>query len=221
MLKIKKQEIAIGIAQAFGFGMFCLAGEYFLRDVTLTPFFSLCFLMWMATQRKSALVFFSACVLLGFVIVSLKEQTLGNTILRIGSFCVGSGLAIAYSQARQRSLQALETARSIVQSLPMPIVASDCTGAIVAVSDKLMKLLSDEFYPVVGHSFPDVFMRNLPPGVAMRRFFDMFQSNASFPEGLHLGQGGKMEIPAKFQITGFGQDRLLIACVTSHSLSQE
>jgi len=212
-MKMKKQKISIGIAQAVGFGVFCLAAEYFFKDVTLTPFFGLCFLIWTAARRSSAMVFFSACVLLGFVILSLNEQTWGNTILRIGSFCVGSGLAIAYSQARQRSAHALATARSIVQSLPMPIVATDFTGAIVSVSDNLMKLVSEDFYPVVGHSFPDVFMRNLPPGAAMRKFFDMFQSNASFPEGLYLGPGGTVVLPAKFQITGFGRDRLLITYV--------
>jgi hypothetical protein len=217
-MKMKKQEIAIGISQAFGFGVFCLAAEYFLMDVTLTPFFSLCFLMWTATRRSSAMVFFSACVLLGFVILSLREQTWGNTILRIGSFCVGSSLAIAYSQARQRSLHALATARSIIQSLPMPIVAADSTGTIVSVSDNLMKLVFADFYPVVGHSFPDVFMKNLPPGEAMRQFFNMFQSKAHFPEGLYLGPGGKVLLPAKFQITGFGQDRLLIACVAGESV---
>ena len=47
----------------------------------------------------------------------------------------------------------------------------------------------------------------------MRKFFDMFQSNASFPEGLYLGPGGTVVLPAKFQITGFGQDRLLITYV--------
>ena len=215
---MKKQEISIGIAQSFAFGMLCLALEYFLMDVTLTPFFSLCFLMWTAIRGRSGMVILSACVLLGFVILSLNEQTWGNTILRIGSFCVGSGLAIAYSQARQRSAHALATARSIVQSLPMPIVATDFTGAIVSVSDNLMRLVSEEFYPVVGHSFPDVFMRNLPPGAAMRKFFDMFQSNASFPEALYLGPGGTVVLPAKFQITGFGRDRLLIACVPSESV---
>ena len=217
-MKIKKQEIGICIAQAFGFGMLCLVLEHFLMDVTLTPFFSLCFLMWTATRRRSSMVFFSACVLLGFVILSLREQTWGNTILRIGSFCVGSGLAIAYSQARQRSLHALATARSIIQSIPMPIVAADSTGTIVSVSDNLMKLVFADFYPVVGHSFPDVFMKNLPPGEAMRQFFDMFQSNAPFPEGLYLGPGGTVVLPAKFQITGFGRDRLLIACVPGESM---
>ena len=215
---MKKQEIAIGIAQAFAFGMLCLALEYFLMDVTLTPFFRLCFLMWTAIRGRSGMVILSACVLLGFVILSLNEQTWGNTILRIGSFCVGSGLAIAYSQARQRSLYALATARSIIQSLPMPIVATDSTGTVVSVSDNLMKLVFEDFYPVVGHSFPDVFMKNLPPGAAMRQFFDMFQPNASFPEALYLGQGGTVVLPAKFQITGFGRDRLLIVCVPGESV---
>lgn len=215
---MRKQEIGIGSAQAFGFGMLCLAAEHFLMEVTLTPFFSLCFLMWLAIRGRSSMVILSACVLLGFVILSLKGQTWGNTILRIGSFCVGSGLAIAYSQARQRSAHALATARSIVQSLPMPIVATDSTGTIVSVSDNLMKLVFEDFYPVVGHSFPDVFMRNLPPGAAMRQFFDMFQPNASFPEALYLGQGGKVVLPAKFQITGFGRDRLLIVCVPGESV---
>ena len=212
-MKMKKQEIAIGIARAFAFGMSCLALEHFLMDVTLTPFFSLCFLMWTAIRGRSSMVILSACVLLGFVILSLNEQTWGNTILRIGSFCVGSGLAIAYSQARQRSAHALATARSIVQSLPMPIVATDSTGTIVSVSDNLMKLVLADFYPVIGHSFPDVFMTNLPPGEAMRQFFDMFQSKAPFPEGLYLGPGGTVVLPAKFQITGFGRDRLLITYV--------
>ena len=216
-MKMKKQKISIGIAQAFGFGVFCLAAEYFFKDVTLTPFFGMCFLIWTAARRSSAMVVFSACVLLGFVILSLREHTWENTILRIGSFCVGSSLAIVYSQARQRTLHALATARSIVQSLPIPIVAADSNGTIVSVSDNLMNLVFSDFYPVVGHSFPDVFMKNLPPGEAMRQFFDMFQSKAPFPEKLYLGPGGKVALPAKFQITGFGQDRLLIACVTGES----
>jgi hypothetical protein len=45
----------------------------------------------------------------------------------------------------------------------------------------------------------------------------MFLSNAPFPEGLYLGPGGTVVLPAKFQITGFGQDRLLIAYVAGES----
>jgi PAS domain-containing protein len=217
--QIMTQHHLLGIvARAVLFGVFCILAEHFLNDITLTPFFSLCFLMWQASRRPAFAVLISAVVLLLFVLFSLRNQSPGNISLRIGSFCVGSSLAFAYARARQQSLQSLATSRAIVQSLPVPVVAADSTGAIVAVSDNLLKLISADFQPVVGHSFPDVFMRNLPPGVAMKRYFDFFQQTSNYPKGLYLELQGSLFLPATFQTTGFGKDRLLLACVMRESV---
>jgi heme A synthase len=81
-------------------------------------------------------VLISFAVLLAFVIFSLLDLGTGRIVVRTASFILAGSLAVAFSRARQRSVDSAKTARAILRAIPTPIVVADITGAIVTASDE-------------------------------------------------------------------------------------
>jgi len=199
------------IILTLAFGSLCLAVDNLTKDVIITPMFGLCWLMGVAIKSDWKNVSIAFIIMAFFVATSLLGQNTAIILVRTATFLLAGGLAISFSRVRQRSKSALDSAQAIIRGTPIPMVAADITGAILAASDEIRVLLRDEFGPVIGHAFGDVFMGNLPPGKAMKLYLDWFQSQGIREEKLHLRDHSNAPISARILTIGNGRDRLLVA----------
>jgi len=207
-----------GLFFTVGFGIFCLFADAHLGDVVLTPLLGLCWLLVAATRFHWKTVLLLAVVFTLFVIASLAGQGPAKMVVRIASFLVGSGLAIAFSRARERYIHALGFAHAILQGIPIPVVAADVTGQIVVVSNEAIKMIPASLHPASGHSFADVFMGNLPPGHAMKVYLDWFYREGAHSEVLFFRERPAAPIGARVLSTGRADARLLVVTLLSFNL---
>ena len=198
---------------AIAVGLLCLTIDAYFQNVILTPFLALSWVMWTAHTDDWKSVTGVFAVLLVFVVISLFGQNIVTIAVRTSSFLLAGSLAVAFSRARQRSLDTLASARAIIRAIPMPIVVADMTGSIVTASDEVVGFMPEEFRPVIDHSFADVFLGHLPPGRAMKRYLDWFHMTGTREEVLYLRDRPQTPIPASILTTGEGRDRLLVAAI--------
>jgi len=200
-----------------GFGILFLLADSLLGDVVITPLLGLCWLMIAATRVAWKTVAWQTAVLCVFVVVSLADEGVAKLLVRTTSFLLGGGLAIAFSHARERQIQALESAQAILRGLPFPLVAADVTGQILVVSDEALQMIPASLHPVLGHSFSDVFMGNLPPGHAMKIYFDWFNREGGHSEALFFVDRPGEPLGAKLLATGKATARLLVVTFKPYS----
>jgi len=195
------------------FGFIALVIDAHFANVILTPFLALTWLMWMALTQKWQQVMAIFFVLACFVVFSLIGENAVTIAVRAGGFLLTGTLAAAFSRARQRAEDNLASTHAIIRAIPTPIVVADMTGSIVTASDQIEKFVPEEFLPVVGHSFADVFLGHLPPGRAMKRYLDWFHLEGTREENLFLRAQPHAPILASILTTGEGRNRLLVAAI--------
>ena len=200
-----------------GFGIFFLLADSLLGDVVITPLLGLCWLMIAATRVAWKTVALLTAVLCVFVVVSLADEGVAKLLVRTTSFLLGGGLAIAFSHARERQIQELGSAQVILRGMPFPLVAADVTGEIVVVSDEALRMIPKSLHPVLGHSFSDVFMGNLPPGHAMKIYFDWFNREGGHSEALFFVDRPGEPLGAKLLATGKATARLVVVTFKPYS----
>jgi len=205
--------MTINVLLAVGVGLLCLAADSVLNDIIVTPLLSLCWLMILALKADWKRVVTAFAILAIFVAFSFSGRNASVIFVRTSSFALAGMLAAAFSRARQRSISALASAHAIIRGNPTPMIAADMTGAIVAFSDETLALLSPDFIPIIGHSFADVFMGNLTPGRAMKKYLDWFHQDGSQDELLFLRGQNELPLSARILTIGEGRDRLLVAVI--------
>ena len=207
----------IRILLTIAFGFVSLLIDAHFGNVILTPFLSLTWLMWMARTQEWKEVTAIFLTLACFVVFSLIGENAITIAVRTSGFCLTGTLAVAFSRARQRAEDALASTHAIIRAIPTPIVVADLTGSIVTASDQAGKFLPQEFQPVVGHSFADVFLGHLPPGRAMKTYLDWFHMEGAREANLYLRSAPHFPILASILTRGEGGQRLLVAAIHESS----
>ena len=179
-------------------------------DVILTPLLGLWWLLVAALYRPPQEVAIMALMLLLFSIFSILHERHHAIYVRITSFCVSSALAILLAQQRIKFQTVRSKMTHIIESLPVAIVAANRRGTIIAASDNAKLLAGENFQPLIGHVFADVFIGSMLPAAAFQEFEKWAEQGVPSRKSFAVrGQSGN-EITGRIQYSGEGKSRLII-----------
>jgi hypothetical protein len=207
-----KNSLIFFYTVAFGFTV--LSIDLSNDALSITPLFSLSWLMLNAFHQSKRRVFYMLFILAGFVVISLHDQTPSLMYLRTLSFVLGGTLAALFSGSRENANEIQANTIRIIEQLPALVVAADSNGTIVAASEKILNMVKEHYSPLLGHSFADVFMGEHSPGDAVRIYHEWMQSGISSDEIFCLRDGSTISFSGKPMISGSGKNKLLTAVFT-------
>ena len=195
-------------------GITTLSFDNLINKLSVTPLFSLSWLMIHSFYQPKRIIFMLYIILLMCVIMSLRDQSTGMFYLRTISFVLGGALATLFAASREKSQELLDTTIRIIERLPALVVATDASGTIVAASEGLTDLVRNSYKPLIGHHFSDVFMGQYSPGNAIRIYHDWMQQSVASDNEFFLRHEKKIRLLGKPVISGAGSNKLLTAVFT-------
>ncbi|MDH4445877.1 MAG: PAS domain-containing protein [Akkermansiaceae bacterium] len=210
---MKKSHYLISILTLI-FGFASLSFDSLVNNLSVTPLFSLSWLMIHAFYQPKRIIFVLHMILLVCVVVSLRDQSTSMFYLRTMSFILGGSLAALFAGSREKSRELLDTTVRIIERLPALVVATDANGTIIAASEKLLDLVKDSYQPLIGHHFSDVFMGQYSPGNAIRICHDWMQQSVASDNEFILRHEKEIRLYGKPVISGAGNNKLLTAVFT-------
>ncbi len=196
------------------FGFMILWIDSLFDSLSVTPMLSISWLMLQSFFQRRKIIFILMMILFCFVIVSLQNHVLPFIVIRCLSFSVGGTLAILFAGSRERSDELLKTTLRIVEKLPALVVASDFNGTIISASEEICDLVKNDYSPLIGHNFSDVFMGQYSPGDAVRIYFEWLQGTRSCDGEFVIRRMKGLHIQGRLLISGHGSDLMLTAVFT-------
>jgi PAS domain-containing protein len=210
MTHIKTWHVYVGTLL---FGALVLVADLNVKDVVFTPMLGFWWLMLIAFFRRSSEVAIVGAILLSFVVCSLFGEGVSVILLRSVSFMIGSTLAAMFALQKSRTNERFDQMKKIIQSVPAIVVASDEHGTIIAASDMALELVEEDYKPLLGHVFTDVFMKDLHPTTANKSYRKWFRHEGVFDCGICLPRLRVGSVPATAECSGAGQARILVVIV--------
>ena len=188
-----------------------------INDVVLIPMLSLFWLMLASFFRRSLEVIQIACILLFFVIYSLRLECWEVILISSITFVVGSTLAVIVATLREQAADRFKQLSLVIKSVPMIVVVSDSQGSIIATSDVADSCIHSDYHPLIGHALPDILLSHLHPTEAIRTHQQWFQREGSFECEICLPGLDKVHHQASVECLGNKGSRLMIICVKPNS----
>jgi PAS domain-containing protein len=210
MTRIKTWHVYVGTLL---FGALVLVADMNDHVMVFTPMVGFWWLMLIAFFRRSSEVAIVGAILLFFVVCSLLEEGMPTILLRSVSFMIGSTLATLFALQKKRAEERFNQMKKIIQSVPAIVVASDEHGTIIAASDMAMELIEEDYKPLLGHVFTDVFMRNFHPTIANQTYRKWFRNEGVFDCDVSMPRFHVGSVPATAECSGAGQARILVVIV--------
>jgi hypothetical protein len=113
------------------FGIISLSFDNLINNLSVTPLFSLSWLMIHAFYQPKRIIFVLHMILLVCVVVSLRDQSTSMFYLRTMSFILGGALAALFAGSREKSRELLDTTVRIIERLPALVVAIPTRSKII------------------------------------------------------------------------------------------
>lgn len=216
-----KKMLLQGILVPLVYSIFAQTIDQFVPGVTLTPFFSIVFLLCMAFSFPPIAVFlgatvFSFSVFLSFVQYGnpLPNEVHNNTFVavRMASFLTAEVVAVLFSVFRKRAASAQQATSAILSNIPVPILVSDATGVVSFANQKALQLLNMAESEILGQKWASLVMADCDEGTSTRTYVELF---ASYRTGdadlvLHPYNEHRKPIPARLLCLGSGGQRIMV-----------
>ena len=131
---------------------------------------------------------------------------------RMGLFLVLCGLAIYLAQYRTGTERILTRLRTILSTLPVPVILSDISGKIVYTNNAVSPILHQaSALTIVGMSYFDLLMTEKTKGESIRAYFALFDADTNRIYELEVGPVGRTtKMKAHLTCLGTRQNRILI-----------
>ena len=205
----REKYFVIILTVIVGGGVLWLDRSY--DTISITPLFSLSWLMLMAFFHPGRVLLGLMLILFFYVVASLQDYPTPLIYIRTLSFCVGGTLAMLFAGSRERSHELLASTIRIIEGLPAMVVAADANGSIIAASKEASKLVEEHYNPLIGHHFSDVFLGHYSPGDAVRIYFEWLQGTRVCDEEFQVRRSKTLKFTGRLMISGNGKDRILTA----------
>lgn len=192
-----------------GYALLLVGVDWMLPDVVLTPLLSLCFLMVISLRWSTFACTVAAAIFSLAVFVSLWEYPLLRLIIRQLGFFVGSAIAILLSHYRAKEKENREMMEEIIHHTDVPMIVADIAGTVLCANQAAIDCIPEGERPVLGQTFQDVFLAQLPPGQAMQQFTDSFLHAHNMPWELQI-IGTEDLLPASRTVIGKGRNKMLL-----------
>jgi len=181
-----------------------------ITEVLLTPIFAFWWLMGTAFFRRPREVVIIGMIMFFFVVFSLMHEPIPAIVLRSFAFLVSIALATLFANQRFRLQERYMQISKIIQSVPASVIVTDKLGTIIAASNAASNMLGEEYHPIVGHLFTDLFLSNYQPSAALKIYKEWLLRNDSFECDIRLSEDQKRAIPARIECSGSGGSRILV-----------
>jgi hypothetical protein len=201
------------------YGFVILLSDLGLEDVVITPMMGLWWLLILAFFRPPKEIALIALILLGFVIVSLLDNSLKIIVIRSISFTIGSILAGMVAIEKERVADQMRIIFRIIHLIPAVVIASDSQGTIIAVSDMALTRVSSDYRPLVGHAITDILFGHLKPTTGIATYREWFQRDGIFEVQICLPGSSDRLQKATVECSGKRDSRILVVFIKEKPLA--
>jgi PAS domain-containing protein len=132
---------------------------------------------------------------------------------RMGLFLVLCGMAIYLAHYRSDTERRVTRLRTILSTLPVPVILSDSSGKIVYANNAVAPLLHHIDAPtVIGMSYFNFLMIERTKGESIRTYFGLFDADTNRVYEIEVGPVGRTtKMKAQLTCLGTKQNRILIS----------
>jgi len=173
--------------------------DYSLNDVILTPLLALTTLAILAfVLRPTTLACWAFIYAVGVYAMLYRaygqpgadSSNAVTLYVRTGSFIVGSSIAVALCNVRNRALQQYQAMRGLFSRLPIAIIVSDGSGIVLFSNDRAQGLLAMTEEEILGQSIFSLGKTGSKKGQTIQAYISLSETRGADQAGiLELGRG--------------------------------